>query len=231
MAELTEDLWPTTAGKLCKLNICRIHLLYHFLVVVCNLCRLFVILLFFLAPLYSMRRHTVSLLHHHSHSSHRQDKPLPSHPALKKNLSSPDPSPSASTSAVSIKACVFTQRCSDISLYHNQPPSAPPIVERAGDSSDPSLFTFPCSVSLPDDSTQTPSTSPVLHLQQQQQGKHSPELNTTTVSTAAAKSTSASSSFQQLHQRHSVSPVRVIPATDASRRLSDSEIGSPPKCM
>ncbi|BFZ04098.1 hypothetical protein BsWGS_07137 [Bradybaena similaris] len=181
------------------------------------------------SPVKDMRRHTVSLLHHHSHSSHRQDKPLPSHPALKKNLSSPDPTPSASTSAVSIKTCLFTQRRSDINLYHNQPPSAPPIVERAADSSDPSLFTFPCSVPIPDDSTQTPSTSPVLHLQQQQQGKHSPELTTTAVSAAGTKSTSASSSFQQLHQRHSVSPVRVIPATDASRRLSDSEIGSPPK--
>ncbi|CAG5134399.1 unnamed protein product, partial [Candidula unifasciata] len=181
------------------------------------------------SPVKDMRRHTVSLHHHHSHSQQKQDKPLPSHPALKKHLSSPDPTPSASASAVSVKTRLFTQRRSDISLYHNPPPSAPPVVEWAGDSSDPSLFTFPCSVSLPDDASVTPSTSPVPPLQQQQPGKHSPEPTAATVSTAAAKSTSASSSFQQLHQRHSVSPVRVIPATDTSRRLSDSEIGSPPK--
>ncbi|CAL1527604.1 unnamed protein product, partial [Lymnaea stagnalis] len=35
---------------------------------------------------------------------------------------------------------------------------------------------------------------------------------------------------QQPNQRHSTSPIRVVPA-DVSRRLSDSEINTPPKVM
>ncbi|XP_013077803.2 C2 domain-containing protein 5-like isoform X1 [Biomphalaria glabrata] len=165
-----------------------------------------------------MRRHTVSL--HHQNTFHTK---MDRHAPVCRQLSSPGPSPSTSPSTISPKSGPFSRQSS--SCYsRSPPPSAPPFIHLSGGPNQ-SLFNFPYSSSFPEEFTLSSSNTltPQSHLC---------ELGSVDASSPACSASTSppvSPPVHQLAQRNSTSPVRIGPGPDVNRRMSDSEIGSPPK--
>ncbi|XP_059179627.1 C2 domain-containing protein 5-like [Physella acuta] len=183
------------------------------------------------SPVKDMRRHTVSLHHRNTTNSQiKSEKHV--HPPLNRQLSSPGPSPSTSPSTMSPKSGIFSRQTS-LSNSRSPPPSAPPYILQK-ESPSQSLFTFPCSSSFPEDfslssNTLTPQSQPT-DTSQEVFTSETKSTSLQAISSSAPTSPPISPPIHQQHSlRHSTSPVRVGPCTESSRRLSDSEISSPPK--
>ncbi|KAH9490613.1 C2 domain-containing protein 5, partial [Bulinus truncatus] len=176
------------------------------------------------SPIKDMRRHTVSL--HHQNTVYSQNKSdRHAYSPLSRQLSSPGPSPSTSPSTISPKSGPFSHRSS--SCYsRSPPPSAPPFIHQSGGPNQ-SLFTFPYSSSFPEEFTL--SSSNTLTPQSQMCDPVSVDIPSPTAASSAPTSPPVSPPVQQQTHRNSTSPVRTGRSPDMNRRLSDSEISSPPK--